>query len=707
MPPPVPQYTHTVDRMLTDSQVWALYLGTVLPLVAYHWWLDPNGADAAYADVLAADLGLPTTEPKAEQDAQSKPGLYRFNFGEHMWEALLAVVYGFAYFEQVGEVVQDGPDGRPIWHLRKLASLPQLTLGEILVDRTDGGLKGVRQTNVSITQQGPTMLMGLAPVITVDRLLGYIFLPDGRRRWTGRSMLRSVYREYLVKDRLLRVDAINHERAGGIPGFELDSSYEGSDLNDLRALASAWKVGEESGWVAPPGAKLHLARVGGTDIVGSMRYLDESMSRAWQAMVRQLGHSATGSRALGETFADLESLFRKVVADWFCGIFREHMIEDWWQWNVPPAANGTPAPHPVLRFKPPAPEQAVGIPGGGVAVPETADTTGAPSGGGGSGPPPVAARRPSPRREAAGAAEAAGGDARAPDGGSRYPNGRTRVAAAASLPARPLRRQPYPHEVRAAVDFAALDAVYETTVSDVEGLFASSWLPAQVAAVVASIVFTKSGADRQRVTRADMARVQAPVMDAAALAALLANAARTGAQGAVDELLAQGIPVLGPTEDMLAAAVADHARAVAVQTAEGLSLAASRRAVQLVGERSAREIADEVSAYLHGLEHRWERDQLAGAVQQATNAGRFLVFDRVPTEAAMGFHASELLDASTCDECLAIDGREYETLAAAMRDYPSGGFHRCRGGPRCRGTVVAALPESEQHPGDPAHLGPG
>jgi hypothetical protein len=187
---------------------------------------------------------------------------------------------------------------------------------------------------------------------------------------------------------------------------------------------------------------------------------------------------------------------------------------------------------------------------------------------------------------------------------------------------------------------------------------------------------------------------------------ILLDMARAGAAAAVTELAEQGQAVLPLSEAELEGLVADHAVAVAQQTADGVQIAASRRAVQLTGSRTPIEVADAVHSYVSDLKHQWERDQLAGAIQMATNAGRFRVFDRVPAEAAV-FYASELLDTSTCPACAGVDGREYASIEAATRDYPSGGFLDCRGGPRCRGTIVAVLPEAEIAPGTPAHLGPG
>jgi hypothetical protein len=272
-----------------------------------------------------------------------------------------------------------------------------------------------------------------------------------------------------------------------------------------------------------------------------------------------------------------------------------------------------------------------------------------------------------------------------------------------------LRREPFAHEVRAAVDFAALDASYEVAASSIEGVWDREWLPGLIADLVAAILTTKSGAPRQRVTRSAMAKIQAGARGADVLAGLLLSVARAGASGAVDELLMQGVHVLAPTDEQLAAAVADHAAAVVQQLADGVSLAGSRRAVQAAQGRDPSEVAGDVEGYLRGLTHRWERDQLAGAVQQASNAGRFAVFDRVPSEAA--YYSSELLDAATCSRCLEVDGTSYATLADAMRAYPTGGFLHCQGGPRCRGTVVAVMPEDAPDPVDmlsrPDLWGPG
>jgi hypothetical protein len=661
-----PQSVHVYDRMLTDSQAWSLYAGTALPLLDYAWWIEPGDADPEAAQLLADDLGLPLGAPDpAETYDPPGPGAYRFNFLEHLSEALLALVFGHYYFEQVGEV-----DAAGWWRLRKLAPRAPQTIEHFEV-APDGGLRWIRQSGVLTGSRGGVLMAGPVPPIPVDRLVGYVWQGDSQRRWTGRSMFRSIFREWLVKDRLIRVDAINHDRAGGVPHVETDEDYQGSlSLDELAQLAMDFRVGEEGGAALPPGAHLKLLRAGGTDVIGSIRYMDEAMARAWQDMVAQLGQTQTGSRALGGTFDAIHSRVRRAIARWFATTFREHVVEDYFAWNV-----GEGAGAPSLACRPPQSEQAASAP------PPAAPGPPPPAPGGG-GPPTPAATPPSPQPPA-------GTTAAAPTSPSRT------VRAGSRLPDRPLRRQPYDHEVRAATDFAALDVAFEDALLRVQRLWDARVLPEQVAALADALVFTKKGERRQRLTRLDASRIAAPVLGADELAELLLPAAREGAALAVAEAIEQGrVGLEVPSGERLAALVRDQARAVAEQGAHGMELSAQRRAAQVTGGGlSPSEVAEDVVAHLQGLKHQWTRDQLAGAVQAAQVAGRLETWRAVPEEEPVAFHASELLDGATCDPCAGVDGREYGSIAEAQRDYPSGGFRGCQGGPRCRGTVVAVFEE--------------
>lgn len=672
-----PRANLTHERMLTDAQLWALYSGWALVVEAYDWWVDPNGNDLGAVAELAEDLGLPIGPPDDRGDQPERTSLPdEFDFGDVLHEALFAPVFGHYYFEWAGDYV-----GRR-WRLRELAPLHPSTLGTVRADR-QGRLEYIIQAGgSSVTLMGSTLWASDAPRIGPERLVPFVWWPDATRRWLGRSMFRPLYRNWLCKDVLIRVDVTNHERAGGVPWISTDERYAGQSLEDLQRLAAEFRVDEEGGAALPPGALLNLARAGGTDTIASIRYHDEQMAAAWHSMVRTLGQTPNGSRALGDTFADLETLARRALAEWTRRTVNRWVCARWWLWNLGERQA------PVLRFTPPEleAEAAASRPEPPIADPSPDDPDPDPEPPEGDGDPPPVAAAVTPRPRLRAAAAAAPGDD--PTGGAfrRF-----------AVPDRDLRRAPYEHEVAAAVDFRAIEVAFEDAADTLDGMFLQAWLPEQIAALGDQITNTRSGTARRRLTAADMARIAAPTVGVDDLTGVLHAVAVQGAGEAVAELSAQGVDLDGPEADALRVLVVDHATAVATQTADGLSLAASRRAVQLAGSGlTPVELAGEVATYLEGLEHTWERDQLAGAAQQALNAGRLHVFERV--EQTTAFYASELLDAATCSACIAVDGNSYDSIDAARRDYPSGGFRDCRGGPRCRGTVVA-VSEAETAPG--------
>ena len=74
-----------------------------------------------------------------------------------------------------------------------------------------------------------------------------------------------------------------------------------------------------------------------------------------------------------------------------------------------------------------------------------------------------------------------------------------------------------------------------------------------------------------------------------------------------------------------------------------------------------------------------------------------------PDETPVRYYASEILDDETCAACAAVDGKVYESLAAAEEDYGPGGAHgyaHCEAGSSCRGTLVGVYPEANAQLGE-------
>lgn len=684
-----PQSVKTYEKMFTDAQVKGLYSGTVLPLQRFRYRLNPNGAKAQVVSKLSTDYGIPIKGKEEDFKIGRRRG--RFSWSKHLELLLKYLLFGFYYFEQVGEV---NPEkyGDEYWHLKKLAPRPPRTVSEALVEK-DGGLKGIKQLGVINSELG-------SPDIPITQLLCYVNEQEGGN-WYGTSLLRSVYRNWLIKDRLLRVDALKHEKNGmGTAVFKAPPDADADEMAKYEALARSQKVHEEGGVAVPDGADFKLVGVTGSipDTVASINMHNEEMARNFLMMFMNLsqGSSGQGSYALGSSFLEFFAFAQEQYASYICDTFTAHMLEDDVDWNWGPDEQC-----PVLEWMRPEYED---IPTADLALlvekgiikmdpeleeiirskyhlpkrPEDAPT-----------PEPPVPPQPEPELEEEEEETPPEPEPSTVKAGGDKKRRRTRAVAAdtpLSLPPRDLRRQPYDFEIAAQVDFAMVDSVVTSSQLDVVQEV-SVLQQQQIVDLHDQIV--DAGGDLVKLSKIKAA----PIHEDTILKHLEA-VAQKGAEGALQEAKAQGVsavnvPDASEWEDLLN----NRAKAVDQVLATSISEAAQRQAINRTGgSLSASEVADQVQEHLEGLSNAYLKEQLGGAMTQGLNTGRKAVMRVNEPEK---IYASELLDTNTCTNCTAKDGTEYLQLSDAERDYPTGGYSECEGGPRCRGTLVAVYPESQ------------
>jgi hypothetical protein len=697
-----PQSINTYHSMRSDSQVDALHIGTVQPVREFRWSIDPNKAPASLVEQAASDLGLPI---RGEEDDAIKRGPRSFDFDQFLDDVLLAPLYGHFHHEIVGHVEGGG------WRMDKLAPRHPRTIMEFQSNAV-GDLLGIRQ-NIA----GAAGWNRLPEPIPAGKLITHVWRREAGNH-TGRSMLRSIYREWAVKDRVIRVAAINLERGGGVPVIEGPQGASDAQLRDLATMARQFKSAEGGGGAVPFGSKLTFAGASVPDAVGLLQYCDNCMARVWALMLVQLGtNGGSGNRALGQEFSLFAARAQRAIAKWVCRAVNR-WLDDYTEWNTSGSNYA-----PVLHFEqekpdsmsvaelvalleaealhvdpeledwlrsehglPPAPE------------PQTDPTLGDLT------PEEVSLIQNSRNPVALPPGQPATGDMPKPRNppAPKDPSVQEQTLAAAPnlltgyqvpLPARQLRRLPTAIEARARTDYRAMDLAHQTVLGDVQSLMRQQIIPQQVKALGEQI-------ETKALTKAAMAGLQAPVLGADDLAAHLMEAARQGAHAAAAELAAQGAAADIPDDAALSGIVGDQAKALAEMAANGISLAAQRRAQALVGAgRSSTELRTQVETSLNEQKHQWTMDQLNGAVQLAQNAGRGVTF-ATASQTAMRYFSSEILDQATCLSCVAVDGTEYPDLQAAMQDYAAGGYVDCAGGPRCRGTIIGVY--QEVNPLDPS-----
>lgn len=306
-----------------DAQIVSVMRALTLPVIRTGWRIDPNGARDEVVQHVADDLRLPiigTDEDPARPKPRSRD---RFSWADHVRMALLSLQYGHMFFEQVYRI--DG--GRA--HLAKLAPRMPRSIAAINVAR-DGGLVSIAQYAMGTLTGG--YVGGGMPgqtTIPISRLVAYVNEREGGN-WTGTSVLRPAYKNWLIKDRLLRVQAQTVDRNGmGVPVYQAAETDTQEDIEKGRELATSYRAGDSSGAALPYGAKLRLLGVEGAlpDADKPIRYHDEQIARSVLAHFLNLG-TQTGSWALGSTFADFFVMSLQTVADGIAETTNQHVIED-------------------------------------------------------------------------------------------------------------------------------------------------------------------------------------------------------------------------------------------------------------------------------------------------------------------------------------------------------------------------------------------
>jgi hypothetical protein len=341
-----PRSLAVYDLMTTEAQVISVLRAVTLPIMGTRWRIDPAGARDEVVQWVARDLGLSivgTDDPPPRRTAG------RFSWRKHLREALLSLRYGHMAFEQL--YTFDPKDGGKAALVKLEARMPR-RITAINVG-TDGELISIEQNPAVV--QGPDgsplgatwIPAGVGKIVIPVRNLVYYVNEQEPGDWVGRSLLRAAYKNWLIKDDLLRTQALTLKRNGmGVP------VYTGSDPNE--DLARGWTIaqqlrsGETAGAAIPFGAMLHLQGVDGTlpDINPAIAYHDQQMARAVLAHFLNLG-TQTGSWALGASFQDFFVMSLQSVAQDLCDTAQQHVVEDIVSINF-----GVDEPCPRIVFEP-------------------------------------------------------------------------------------------------------------------------------------------------------------------------------------------------------------------------------------------------------------------------------------------------------------------------------------------------------------------
>ena len=325
-----------------DAQVASVLRAVTAPIIRTQWRLDATGCDREVAESVALSLGLPIVgdDPERATVTQMR-GRDRFSWDEHLRLALLMLTFGHSFFEQVYRLDVEASEraGRDQYRIRKLALRPSRTIANIETAR-DGGL-------VSIQQHGSGLDMRPTAPLPVNRLVAYVNEREGSN-WLGRSLLRSAYKNWLLKDQALRTWSTSVDRNGvGVPIYK--GAPNETSLDAGEALATDMRAGENAGGAIPHGAEIELKGVDGqvVNIAEFVRYQNEGIARSTLGHFLNLGSQGggqVGSYNYGSVLADTFNLSLDVVAGGIAETASSHVVEDLVDINFGPTV---PAPRLV------------------------------------------------------------------------------------------------------------------------------------------------------------------------------------------------------------------------------------------------------------------------------------------------------------------------------------------------------------------------
>lgn len=327
-----PQSVAMFSEMENDDSRIGSLLGVVArPILKTPKRIDPNGAPDEVAEFVSRNLNLPLLGEDRVREAGRRRD--RFSYEQHLADAVSPTnQFGHAVFEQV---YREDDQGR-FW-IRKLAPRPQWTISKFNV-AADGGLESIRQMAPASTG---SLTYGLASSeIKVNRLVVYTReMKPGR--WMGKSLIRSAYKHWVLKNLLMRVQAAAAQRNGmGVPVGKAGNDDD-DEIQAMRELASAYQVGMGSGIGLGPNQDIELMGVKGAvlDIQTMLVFHDKMM--ALEPMAHFLNLDRGGSHALATVQRDPFTLAENALLQYFVRIGNEHIVEDLVDVNFGPE---TPAP---------------------------------------------------------------------------------------------------------------------------------------------------------------------------------------------------------------------------------------------------------------------------------------------------------------------------------------------------------------------------
>lgn len=307
----------TYDTMRrSDATVHAILQMCKLPILGLLWTVQPasdDPADQAIADFINWELFE-----------------HNLNWQEFLSGGLTMFDFGFALHEKTYAVSEY--DGQTRVCIDTIGFRKQLSLFEW---QTQDGKPG-------ITQQ----LVGDSVSIPDVKLIRWANLKEGEN-FEGISLLRFAYKDWYMKDSLIKVNGIALEKQGvGIPIITFEQGSDESEKAKARNLMRQMRANEEAYLEVPKGSTVEMMDMKGNstkEILPTIQYHDRQIALSVLGQFLMLGASnASGSRAVSSDHSKLFMQSEEAAAKNVCETIQKQLVNQLCDLNFSNLPNGYP-----------------------------------------------------------------------------------------------------------------------------------------------------------------------------------------------------------------------------------------------------------------------------------------------------------------------------------------------------------------------------
>lgn len=293
-----------------DATVNSGILAVTLPILSAHWWIE--AASESREDKRIAEF--------VESEVMGEEGSRTWQ--ETLSEVLDYLWFGRMPFEIVWEFREDPMFDRPMIGLRKLARRDPAT---ITAWKLKNGEPGVIQTTVNGSFEIP-----------MEKMLVFVNQKRGDN-WEGKSLLRSAYKHWYIKDKLYLIDAISAERQGlGVPKGKVPTGAKPADKDKLEEVLQNLRANEKGYALLEGDLDIEFMDMkAGTvkNLLPTIQHHDRAILLNILAQFLALGSTSVGSFALSNDQSRLFILCLESIADYARGIFNRHLIKKMVDYN--------------------------------------------------------------------------------------------------------------------------------------------------------------------------------------------------------------------------------------------------------------------------------------------------------------------------------------------------------------------------------------